>query len=1319
MENKLNIYNIGLDIGTNSVGWSVTDEYNNLIKFRKHNMWGVRLFEQGDTAATTRIKRSTRRRYARRKERICFLRELTNNMIIDIDENFFARMDEGFLQTEERSLEREYTLFEDAMFTDKDYYKKHPTIYHLRNELVNADYKADPRLIYLALHHIVKYRGHFLYEGQKFDSIVSDSSEILLELQRLYQDILNTDLGIDKMLAKEIDGILKNKNITKKGKQEYIVDKFVMRGIEKKLISEIVKAIMGYKADTTILFFDNSLHDETDKILKISFSESNFEELEEILENKLQDRYVLLEELKKIYSYMVLQEILAGNETISGAMIVKYNKHKSDLETLKRIIKLYAKDSYSLFFREKLDSNKKNLKNYANYIKGEKSCTQEELYKTIHNILNKVPVEECEQIFADIEEKKFLPLLNSKENSLIPYQLNENELNQILEKQSLYYEELAVNKEKIKVLFKFKIPYYIGPLNSNSKFSWLVRGEEKITPWNYKEVINIEETAEKFITRMTNYCTYLPEEKVIPQYSLLYSRYQLLNELNKIRINGKLIQDQQIKNQIVTELFYNPKNKIVSDKKFTTYLKSILYTNESEYEITGYQKENGFASTMTSYIDFTKIFGKIDASNEAMIEKLILWLTIYEERDIIRTKVKTIFPDRITDKQMNQILKLRYKGWSRLSEKLLTYIKTDNKYGQRVNIMYILENTNLNLMQIISDKELGYKQKIEQYTSNKTGDQIELDDIKKLQGSPAIKRGIWQTVKIVNEIIEIMGREPKNIFIEFAREDDEKKRSLSRVNKLTSCYEKLKEDTDEYDRRIANELKSSKSLDNEKLFLYFIQNGKCMYSGEPLDIDKLYTYQVDHIIPQAYIKDDSIENKVLVKVIENQYKTDKLLLSTKVQRERKDLWYKLYHCGLMGAKKYKNLNRVSIDEFEAKGFINRQLVETRQISKQVAILLKDSYTNTNIVTIKAQLSHDFRDKYGLYKNREINDYHHAHDAYLASMIGNYLLRIFPGLESELIYDEFKMYYKDFASNRANKYGFLIAMFDKKKINEEGIICWNGSEEIEKVKKALMYKDCRVTKKLEVLTGAYYNETIYGRNEKEAKIPLKKGLDPQKYGGYSGQQIAYSLIVQYVNKKKLCKKLIGIPIYIDARRGVDEEVIKTYIKEQIQCDEIQILKDNIMKYQLIEEGGKLLYLVSDKEVINAKQLCFEKDGYKFMKLMEIAFNNPKEEGEELIREELEDFYKYLINKIKTQYVIFSNVLERIDTEIIFNSLSFEDQIYLVKEILKLLRADSANANLKRFKLSDRVGRKSGYTLNIDETMFIDQSITGLYERRYRI
>ena len=43
-------YYIGLDVGTNSVGWAVTDPEYNVLRFKGNSMWGARLFEEAKPA---------------------------------------------------------------------------------------------------------------------------------------------------------------------------------------------------------------------------------------------------------------------------------------------------------------------------------------------------------------------------------------------------------------------------------------------------------------------------------------------------------------------------------------------------------------------------------------------------------------------------------------------------------------------------------------------------------------------------------------------------------------------------------------------------------------------------------------------------------------------------------------------------------------------------------------------------------------------------------------------------------------------------------------------------------------------------------------------------------------------------------------------------------------------------------------------------------------------------------------------------------------------------------------------------------------------
>ena len=63
-------YFIGLDIGTDSVGWAVTDTAYRVQKKNGKALWGVRLFDEAQPAADRRAFRTARRRYERRKQRI-------------------------------------------------------------------------------------------------------------------------------------------------------------------------------------------------------------------------------------------------------------------------------------------------------------------------------------------------------------------------------------------------------------------------------------------------------------------------------------------------------------------------------------------------------------------------------------------------------------------------------------------------------------------------------------------------------------------------------------------------------------------------------------------------------------------------------------------------------------------------------------------------------------------------------------------------------------------------------------------------------------------------------------------------------------------------------------------------------------------------------------------------------------------------------------------------------------------------------------------------------------------------------------------------
>lgn len=170
-------YNIGLDMGTGSVGWAVTDENGQLLHFKKQPTWGSRLFDSAQTAAAARTPRGQRRRYVRRRWRLDLLQRLMQEEVERVDPDFFMRLRQSRLVNEDpnkTTSNYRWPLFNGDDFNEIEYYDRFPTIYHLRKWLMETDEQADIRLIYLAFHNIVKCRGNFLREGQKLSAYMRD-----------------------------------------------------------------------------------------------------------------------------------------------------------------------------------------------------------------------------------------------------------------------------------------------------------------------------------------------------------------------------------------------------------------------------------------------------------------------------------------------------------------------------------------------------------------------------------------------------------------------------------------------------------------------------------------------------------------------------------------------------------------------------------------------------------------------------------------------------------------------------------------------------------------------------------------------------------------------------------------------------------------------------------------------------------------------------------------------------------------------------------------------------------------------------------------
>lgn len=1463
-------YTIGLDIGTNSVGWAVIDDSfklaqakkrinnNGVTEKRKTNLWGARLFDEGNVAEDTRTARGARRRYRRRHERLNYLRGIFHDEISQVDECFFIRLNEsfyllddktkksyqyrdnqGYLQTKEVQNKEvvKYPLFK-TQEEETAYYDNYPTIYHLRKHLMESQEKADIREIYLAMHHILKYRGHFTNQGQKFNLNNMDIATSLTQTLTSFENATNFTFGLDEIDQAQANEILGNPKLSKAKKaydlnELYKIDADILyrsgneaftesfekktTGQQKKFIDSKQKqlkalftAIVGNKINLKDIFenpqYTNKENENFPKDLYFHNEDfdTNINNLEVFLEPEEID---VLIQAKKVYESIILSSILNGHSSLSAAMIEKYETHKKQLIELKTFTKSISDALYNSFFK------KDGI--YSNYIDGTgkhklEKTNLEDFYKAIKKSFEKefsikFPDTDKEFDFSeDIDSRiqQFLITINNEmqfetylpkqrmfKNGAIPYQIHENELVKIIENQKVFYPFLGEKVEiyteeatqseknteyKIQTLMKFRIPYYVGPLteatqgeagkkqSEKSRFAWMQKiSDQKITPWNFEQVVDKEGSAVEFIERMTSFCTYLPEEKVLPKHSLVYQEFIVYNELISSGYYEKDFTGEIKKNffsaglrkDLVEDLF--KENKKVTAEQVLSYLNNSK--NITATEIFGIDRRTldgkpSFNGSLSTFIDLKNSgisLEQIEAHKDKF-EQIIKWQTIFEDKKILLKTIKNANKDWnfLTDEQIKKLAARHYTGFGNLSNQLINGIR-DKKTGLTI-LEQLKQKGYNNFMRLISGAtadNYSYKEEIEQIQTKEMDYQkLSYSLVEKLPGSPAIKKGIWQSLKIVEELEKILGKDQiSRIVIEMSRENATG-RTQTRYKQLKKMYDQFQERNKDVYQELKGYEKNEKALDQEKLYLYFTQNGRCAYTGTPLNISELLDYEVDHIIPQSFLKDDSLENKVLVTKWANQQKGGDVP-SQAVINDMKSFWEILVKANLIGQKKLKSLTIGKLTDKVKEGFINRQLVENRQITKHVATILAKYFdeTDTVILTPKSALTSQFRkgiiylpnpdfdeqkahDKSvdykekrlkevklhkGFPKNREINDYHHAHDAYLNAVVANYLYLTKPELKNAWVYGNYERnsseVFGKWAQARKNKSMQLLSdmLEDVWVAKETGEIIAYRDEVLTEVEKTLNYRIVNIVKKTEVQIGKFGDESTYKKDidAKNFSNGLKSDLPPNFYGGTKSPISAFTVVVR--NKKGAIIPLSVSAMVADNYLKSEDKL--TFIQTQYPDKKIEeIVVEKVAKYTKFENNNVVRLLASADEAQKADALTFTQQEMSLL-------------------EEADSDLVVLFDKIsaylrKNMVYGEANLLKwegKIKVE--FIEMAWKDQAQFIKDAFSITKTGTTNA---KGKVKGKIGKATGQQQHTSKAVdiiqnnstLIYQSITGLFETR---
>ncbi len=1327
-------YYVGLDVGTNSVGWAVTDTDYNLLRFRGKHMWGSRLFPEAETAKERRTQRTMRRRLQRRKQRLMILEALFATEIDKVDKQFFERLHESDLWQDDKKTGSRFSLFNDASYTDKEYHRRYATIYHLRKELANSTEPHDIRLVFLAIHHLMKYRGHFLNQGESAEEI--PTVELAWGALVRYLDEKYGLAFIPANSEKLMEAIKSDTLISAKKKAIKEAAGQIQPEEGQPSPEAICELLAGAKVRLSKLFPDlEELAGEDGKtsvLLKDDLNE-NEDALCDLLGRENTD---LLLAMKDVFDAARLSIILGeGQEECHFISEVKARQHEenhADLQKLKQFVKAFCPNLKHRLFSERKDKLD-NFPAYSQYKSqsGDYCCDQESFCKFLEKELpGEMAEAQIPNIWQKIKDRTFFPKLRGIENGLIPYQLQMRELKAILKNASTYIPFLNAADpdgytvaEKILKTFEFRLPYYVGPLkqdNGPKKYAnhWCVRfaGKEqtKIEPWNFEEVVDLEKCAAAFMAKLVGCCKYTGEP-VMPKDSLLYSEYMLRNELNPLRVNGKFL-PPYLREQLIDELFiHSERARTVSKRDIFNFLRRNGYSIQSKDEITGI--DDKIKTVLKSRHDFARMLDR--TGDYGLAEEMIHSILVFgEDKKLLRRRLKALAPD-LDEAYLRYFCQRKYTEWGNLSEYLLTGIKAEVD-GKQKTVMDMLREKNLVLMQILS-QEYPFGDLAQAHLDETLGNKTSLSDkLDALYVSPAVERAIRQSLKIVDEIVGIRKAPPAKIFIEVARDvngKNPKQRTSSRKEQLQALYHNCKEQGHALSRELEDKLaaETDDSLRNDRLFLYYRQNGKDMYTGKPMELEDVLAgklYDRDHIFPRSKIKDDSLDNLVLVNSRDNREKTNDYPLKEEIRSRMLPEWTAMRKRGQISEKTYSRLTRVEpLTEKELSDFVQRQLVETRQSTKALAEVLKERYPKpaTKLVYSKAQNVSEFRREYQITKCREVNDLHHAKDAYLNIVVGN-------------VYDS-RFTERFFANIRSEDYSIAVdTLFGK--LNTRG--AWDKKASIITVKDMLRRNDPIVTRMPVEVGGELYNLQIMPAGK--GQLEKRSGRPIARYGGYNKLTGAYFCVVEHTEKGKRVRTIE--PVYLYKLQEYESNPLE-YCAGTLKLTQPRIIQKQVRIDAMLELNHKRLFVSSrtgDRIIMeHAYQLVLTPEQERLVKEIVLYDAQCKERKKEvslpsksgITGESLLQLYRAFAKKCDDGVYsgFFSSLEKHIqDSENKFIQLPMSSKCGVLLQIMNAFCSNALNADLKQLCGKGTVGRISiSKNLSTQTSAYlVHQSATGLYE-----
>lgn len=1127
---------LGLDIGIGSVGWSLIDQSTpKLIDM------GVRIFDSAEAAEDKRLNRSARRTQTRKKWR--------ESQLISAFNDF------GILSKEETSQEDylSYTVSNDN-FTKPEA----ETVYHLRKKGLNE--KLSKRELLLSLYNICKTRGHFLLETVDFESAGQSVDEQLFSSK--FFDMISDCIIFE----------------TEEGKDHFneLVLKRIFAGDIKANEIKTIFRKENFTANNEVglqqlilLLAGNTVKDLT-LIDGESFYISNDEQKTKGTIRDLQNAdsmTPLLEDVLSLYNILEVSKVLNGGYNYICEYDVDLLEKSKEMANLKRTDP------------EKYQELKKEVQSKMN---GTRVSKHPDSMRYIKNMDNKFP------------------------NGLYV-----KEARAILKKQQEF--DPSITDEFIDVcisIIKSRIPYYVGPLSENATNGWVVKNGNIKYSYEYsKDVIDIDATIKKWKDRMRSRCTYFPEEFALPKGSFIAETFSLVNELNILTAldqNGDtyyLTQEDKIK---------------VFDQLFLLKSSSVKYDEVAKLlglKSFGTKSGNGstFKNSYTLYPRIASILPDLRVNSIMeiftnkkkidQIEEIVLDVNLYNE-----DKVKIDhFKKDYDDKTAHQLARLKSNSYYAFSEKLINGVHVtpectlleklfdDNSSDYTNEQMTLLTNAvdeNGNKVDYSSNKYLEIFKKNPELNVN-----VLMKDGKPIVPmSRVVIRSLNECFKIYKAIIDTYGV-PNRVVIETAREltDNSKKAAPKKhIDILNDLYKNIQKQFKEAKKKEGlmpvnhlaewDEIKQFyKQNSKDKIELYIRQLGKDMISGDPIDIYHLENYEIDHIVPRGFGMDD-LDNKMLIKKEYNARKADRVPLQYIEQDEVNNEAGKLITKSnfVNRVKRLHDINKTISDRKqemlllestkEIEGFIQRNLVDTRYITRELMSILnaynKVKEYDVHLVSLRAAFTNAYKRAFGMRKNRDIGDQHHAYDASIIAIADEIISKYYPHYDERGNYKNYQEFLKkldishDLSDEEKSKMKHKLNAF----IRSMYYVTYHqdyrdSSSLLNKIEETTPLYSVKCEKNYK---GAFFDATIY--SPKRVKVGplnyLKINNDKHAFDSVKCVAVDFYKVTEKDGKKRYCA--VHIPkVIIDKYGEINQEQYITLIRDYYKYNELLDADGNLI------------------------------------------------------------------------------------------------------------------------------------------------------------